>query len=399
MTCTLAQSQARALLKDFHHTLLYGGSRSGKTFLLTHAIVVRALKAPGTRHLIVRHRFAHVKSSIWYQTIPAVLAVDGVTVKQNKTDWFMTFPNGSEIWCGGLDDKERVEKILGNEYSTVYFNEVSQIGYDSIIVGLTRLAEKSKLTNKAYYDCNPPSPLHWAHKLFIEGIDPKDGEPLKNPGLYASMLMNPGDNAENLPDRYIDDVLDNLPERARRRFLLGEWVKAEGAIYEAFKDDAVIPYEMIPDIERYVVGLDFGLNMAAVLVGRAGDNIYVVDDMGTYNATASAFDAEMQAKWGQYNYDIVYCDPSGGERIQEIAYGDKANNSVDPGIDYINAAIESGRFFVCEQAHGVLSEIYDYRRDEKERVVKENDHHLDAMRYGIFSEAQYGDVFAGYVEI
>ena len=396
MRCTQAQAEARVLLKDYPNTLLFGGSRSGKTFLLVHAIVVRALKAAGTRHLIVRHRFAHAKSSIWYQTIPAVLAADGVTTKQNKTDWFHTFKNGSEIWIGGLDDKERVEKILGNEYSTIYFNEVSQIAYEGIEVGLTRLAEKSVLTNKAYYDCNPPSPLHWCHKMFIEGLNPKDGEPLKKPELYANMLMNPGDNAENLPEDYIETRLETLSGRARRRFLLGEWVKAEGVIYEAFTEEHIVSLDEIPDIERYVVGLDFGLNMAAVLVGRAGDNIYIIDDMGAYNATASAFNSEIDSRW---TYDIVYCDPSGGERIQEIAYGDKANNSVDPGIDYINAAIESGRFFVCDKAHGVLSEMYDYRRDEKERVIKENDHFMDAMRYGVFSEAQYGDIFAGYVEL
>lgn len=382
-------------MQTHQHTLLYGGSRSGKTFLLTHAILVRASKVPGTRHLIVRHRFAHAKSSIWYQTIPAVLAANGVTAKQNKSDWFITLPKGSEIWIGGLDDKERVEKILGNEYSTVYFNEISQIAYDSITVGLTRLAEKSSLKNRAYYDCNPPSPMHWSHRLFIEGVDPKDGEPLRKPELYGHMLMNPEDNAENLPDGYIEDVLENLPERARRRFRYGEWVKAEGVIYDAFDDSMIIKAEDIPPIERYCVGLDFGLNMAAVLIGRTGDNIYVVDDHGAYNATASAFNGEIDSRW---SYDIVYCDPAGGERIQEIAYGDKANNSVDPGIDYITAAMEGGRFFVCEDAHGVLSEIYDYRRDDKERVVKENDHYMDAMRYGVFSEAQYGDVFAGYVE-
>ena len=175
-------------------------------------------------------------------------------------------------------------------------------------------------------------------------------------------------------------------------------VKTGDEIYVSFELEPApqIKAEDIPDIERYSVGLDFGLNMAAVLIGRAGDNIYIVDDMGMYNATASAFNSQMDSRW---DYDIVYCDPAGGERIQEIAYGDKANNAVDPGIDYISTAIEQGRFFVCEQAHGVLSEIYDYRRDEKERVIKKNDHYMDAMRYGVFSEVQYGDVFAGYVEI
>ena len=43
----------------------------------------------------------------------------------------------SEIWIGGLDDKDRVEKILGMEFGTLYFNEISQIPYSSVLTGLT----------------------------------------------------------------------------------------------------------------------------------------------------------------------------------------------------------------------------------------------------------------------
>jgi hypothetical protein len=59
---------------------------------------------------------------------------------------------------------------------------------------------------------------------------------------------------------------------------------------------------------------------------------------------------------------------------------------VEPGIDAINNKIHNRQFFVCDNCAGVLSEIWDYRRDDKERVVKLNDHFMDAMRYGIFSE-------------
>jgi hypothetical protein len=90
----------------------------------------------------------------------------------------------------------------------------------------------------------------------------------------------------------------------------------------------------------------------------------------------------------------VYCDPAGGERIQEISGGTKANNSVDSGIDFINAKIERRQFFVCENCTGVLSEIWDYCRDEAGQIVKVNDHYLDALRYAIFSDVQQGLVFA-----
>jgi hypothetical protein len=90
----------------------------------------------------------------------------------------------------------------------------------------------------------------------------------------------------------------------------------------------------------------------------------------------------------------VYCDPAGGERIQEITGGTKANNSVESGIDYINAKIERNQFFVCETCYGVLSEIWDYCRNEAGEIVKVNDHFMDSLRYAVFTDIQHGVVLA-----
>jgi hypothetical protein len=382
---TERQREAARLLKGAAlNILLYGGARSGKTTLLIEKVIVRAFKYPGSRHLIARLRNAHARTTVWHESLlPALKRLHPEDYTVYKQDMYVEFANGSEIWVGGFDDSDRIEKLLGHEYSTIYFNEVSQIEYDTVLMGLSRLAQNVKgLQNKAFYDCNPPSPLHWAHKLFVEKIDPKDGGPLAKPELYVSCHINPQDNIENLPDGYIENFLDTLSERAKRRLLYGEWVKAEGVIYDRF-DQSMIVSEL-PQMEYYTVGLDFGLNMAAVLIGWAGENVYVVDDFGGYNYTSAQFNSEIQRRWGDRDY-IAYCDPAGGERMQEITAGVKADNSVEPGIDLINRKIENGQFFVHGSAHGVLGEIWNYRRDEKERVVKENDHYMDAMRYGIFS--------------
>lgn len=89
-------------MADKEETLLEGGSRSGKTFIIIRNIIFRALKYPGTRHLIVRFRFNHAKQSIWYGTIPDVMkiAFPNVNYKENKSDWFIKFDNGSELWIG-----------------------------------------------------------------------------------------------------------------------------------------------------------------------------------------------------------------------------------------------------------------------------------------------------------
>src|SRR5262249_49249353 len=131
----------------------------------------------------------------------------------------------SEIWLGGLDDKERTEKILGQEHATLFFNECSQISYSAVLMARTRLAQKTTLLNRAYYDCNPPGSRHWTAQLFVGRKDPASnpaGAPLPNPGNYAAMVMNPYGNRENLAPEYIAE-LEALPERQRQRFLLGRF--------------------------------------------------------------------------------------------------------------------------------------------------------------------------------
>ncbi|MDA3811258.1 MAG: hypothetical protein PF518_13125, partial [Spirochaetaceae bacterium] len=92
-----------------------------------------------------------------------------------------------------------------------------------------------------------------------------------------------------------------------------------------------------------------------------------------------------------HEYNTIYFN-----EVSQITYGaritagTKANNSVEPGIDYINSQIERNGFFVSSECTGVLSEIWDYSRDEQDRIIKVNDHYMDAMRYGIFSAIQTG---------
>src|SRR5262249_2859404 len=144
----------------------------------------------------------------------------------SKTDWFIKLDQ-SEVWIGGLDEKERTEKILGTEFATIFFNECSQIPWSSRNLALTRLAQKCDLRLKAFYDCNPPSELHWTNQLFERKLDPETREPLGDPDDYASLQINPADNKENLPESYIEG-LKALPPRLRRRFYEGRYSPADG---------------------------------------------------------------------------------------------------------------------------------------------------------------------------
>lgn len=233
---TPKQVEATALMAKYPFVLLFGGSRSGKTAITVRNIIIRACKAPNSRHLIARLRFDHVKRSIGMDTLPKVMAMCFPNLKYtlNRADWILTLSNGSQVWLAGTDDSDRVEKILGTEFSTIYVNEASETK-DYEIVGLlmTRLAQNCpEIENKAFFDCNPPSKKHWSYRLFIEGVDPIDGKPVPDFETdYASMLMNPGDNLANLPPNYIK-MLERLPSRQRQRFLEGKFlVDIEGALW------------------------------------------------------------------------------------------------------------------------------------------------------------------------
>jgi len=346
---TVIQQRALALLKSgAKHILLFGGSRSGKTTVLVMAIIFRALFYAGSRHLICRYRAKDARSSVLLETMLPWLnnTVGNNNYNYLKHESMIRLSNGSEIWVGGLGDKEQADRILGHEYNTIYFNEISQLTYASVTTAYSRLAMRVEgCRNLFFYDCNPGSPLHWAYKVFVLKRTFLTGEPLEKPELYASMLLNPEDNRANLPEDYISDILDVLPEKQKARFRDGQWVKAEGVIYDRFDESMIIKTADLPEkFDRYAAGQDFGLNITFVKIGWVGEVIYVLCDYGAFNMTTQSFNEELNARgWLTSDEDCgltVYCDPAGGERIQEITGGVKANNSVDSGIDYINAKIE-----------------------------------------------------------
>lgn len=288
---TEKQREANRLLAGpARNIMLRGGSRSGKTFILVRALIQRAINAPGSRHVIFRFRFNHAKTSVWSDTLPKVLKLcfPALRVRFDKTDFYVELPNGSQIWIAGLDDKERVEKILGQEYATLYFNESSQIPWASVETAMSRLAQKVELAAeiaaqtarqylalKAYFDCNPPSKLHWSYQLFRAGVKPGTKEALPNPGDYVEMKVNPSDNADNLPAEYFD-VLASMSAAKRLRFEAGEWASEVNGALWALEDRKAPDGKVMPGIDGLRITLDQMPAMQRIVVavdpsGTRGD--------------------------------------------------------------------------------------------------------------------------------
>jgi len=392
---TARQIKAIALLSGKAlYILLFGGARSGKTAILVYALVVRALKCK-SRHLILRRHFNHVKTTIGYDTMPKVLELiaPGLGVKLNKADWFWKFPNGSEIWIAGLDDKERTDKVLGSEFSTILFEEASEMSWESVETALTRLAENTELTNKAYFSCNPPAKKHWLFLLFIEKLNPESRAALPHPELYEAMLMNPYDNEENLPEGYISDILGNLSDRKRKRFLEGLWGEdEEGALWNS---GLIAPYRVkeAPELVRVVVGCDptgstTGDEAGVIAAGRGEDGqYYVLDDQSMHGSPL---------QWGRATIGC-YKANEGDRVIGETNFGGDMVESnlrtIDPNVSYkgvhasrskivraepIAAAYERGLVHHVGEFPDLEDEMCSYTPDSKKSPNR-----LDALVFAL----------------
>lgn len=376
-------------------TMLFGGSRSGKTAILIYAIFVRALKTK-SRHLIVRKNFNHAKRSLWLDTIPKILKLAfpelNRSAMENKTDFFYTLPNGSEVWVGGLDDADRVEKILGNEYSTIYFNESSQLDYNSVAIAKTRLAEKSLLVNKIYADMNPPNKRHWSYKQFILHINPKTRKPLKK-SRYTSMRMNPVDNMENIDAGYLE-ILDEMTEKQKARFKYGKFSDDDDGLL--FKESYIQRFYEIMDFDRIVVSIDPAASSGEnsnetgiVVVARKGDFGYVLEDCsGKYKPSDWAKVAvDLYDKWAADK--IIGEVNNGGDMIESVIRNYDINVSYDKvratrgkvkRAEPIAALYEKEKIFHYGMIEKLEEQMVEFETVEKDGV--ESPDRVDAMVWG-----------------
>ena len=324
------EAQLNMLAGDALHCLAEGGSRSSKTFGWVECLVERALYKK-SNHLALRRYYKDCRQAIGMQTLPAVMriAFPDVPYEINKTDWVVTFPTtGSTLWLGGMDDGKRVDKCLGREYSTIFFNECSEMGYESVTTFHSRLAEKSGLRIKCLYDQNPPTKSHWTYKLFHMGIDPTTkGEAVRNfEKLYRFIQINPECNKQNLAEGYLEQTLMGLPERQRKRFLYGEYQSdVEGALW---KQDTIDHYrvqdEQVPDMVRIIVSVDPSVSntknsheCGIVAEGKGVDGHYYIFRDLSLKAHASIWGKVVVDNFNDMNGDCVVGEINQGGDLVE----------------------------------------------------------------------------------
>ena len=401
------------------YILFDGGSRSGKTTLFVEYLIMRAFMYPGSRQLMARKFRVHAKASLWQDTLKKYFspygAMLGTVFSFNESELILRFQNGSEIIIGGLDDADRVEKILGNEYITAFLNEATQLNYETMQMVMTRLAqccydaEGNMAVPKLLIDCNPRGPRHWLHYVGVRNVDPETEKPLKNAASWARVNWSAFDNRDNLPADYLT-MLDSLPPVLRDRMLNGVWRENDGSVYSEFDEDlhCVEPFD-IPDDWTRVRAIDFGFTNPFVCLWGAFDHdgrLYIYRELYRKQTLTSVNAQTIKEMSGSETYRWTVADHDAEERAELNSIGIHtiaAKKEVASGIAAVKqrlakAADGKPRLFFFSNLKHTLNEIYAYEwlppkegHNLHEEPRKENDHAMDALRYLIRAQDDSGN--------
>jgi len=386
--------------------LVYGGSRSGKTFFIVYALITRALMAPKSRHVVFRKHGVSVKQSIGKDTLPKVmeLAYPDMPYKWHEQDGYFSFPNGSEIWLAGLDDKERVDKVLGKEYASLYFNEASEINLASYAVAQTRLAQNVKkvdgrqLALKNYVDLNPTTRAHWTYRMWVDGVNPDGDTPLEM-SMYSYMTVNPRDNTENLLPDYLLS-LSQMSDRQKARFYYGEFTAdVENALWQRKYIKRVLP-DKLPDMRRVIVAIDpavsseVGSDLTGIVcMGLGVDNhgYVLADDSGKFRPEDWARRAK--SLYYQFNADRIIAEVNqGGDMVESVlkAQGAKlpykavrASRGKVVRAEPIAALYERGKVFHAGEFKALEDEMCAFTTDFDRKAQGYSPDRVDALVWGM----------------
>lgn len=293
---------------------------------------------------------------------------------------------GRKILLEGANDIRSESKIRGLTLQGAYCDELTQFPHDFYTMLLSRLRLPGA---KLIATTNPDSPSHWLKKEYIDRQDELDF-------LDVKFLL---DDNTTLPADYVDNIKREYTGVFYDRFILGNWVNAEGMIYPMYQKALCEPLESRP--ERYVLSIDYGtLNaFAALLWAKIGNVWYCIKeyyysgrDTGEQK-TDDEYGKAIDEIFGEYTSDYiklpVIVDPSAASFITLMRRKKRyriltADNDVLDGIRETATAMQTDKIKISHQCKNLIRELEGYVWDDslsEDRPVKVNDHAADAMRY------------------
>lgn len=293
---------------------------------------------------------------------------------------------GRKIWLEGANDESAVNKIRGMTLAGVYVDELTLIPDDFYYMALSRMSYPGA---KMIATTNPDSPTNYVYTDIIENEE-------INRKVYKFLIE---DNTFLEPD-YITALkkeYEAVPN-AYQRYILGEWVLAEGLVYR-FTNEYIlseIPAVISGSVPQYYISIDYGTQnpFSAGLWRLEGDSAirmkeyYYSGRATNIQKTDEEYCDEVERLADGYSIRQVIVDPSAASFIAALRKrGFKvigADNDVLDGIRRVAVYLAGGNIRIHESCVNAIAEFGLYQWDDradKDTVIKENDHAMDDIRY------------------
>ena len=378
---------------DYSYLICDGAVRSGKTSLMMVGFVDDAMaRFNGRRFGICGKTVDSATKNIVQPYMAMQYAQRSYSFKWSRTDKTMTVSKGSvtnvfEVFGG--KDESSYALIQGRTLAGCLIDEVVLQPRSFVDQAMIRCSVTGA---KVWFSCNPAAPSHWFYTDWILKAD--KGE-INAKHIHFVLRDNPG-----LSDETIQRYEQSFTGVFYQRYVLGEWVAAEGLVYPFFSagQDTYLFHGDASHIDgQFYVSIDYGTHNPCSM------GLWVIHDGKALRIKESYFDsraervqrtdeehyAELERLTKGYYIQAVVVDPSAASFIETIRRHGKylvipADNDVLNGIRCVASLIQAGLVTIHESCTASRREFGLYSWDDKakeDRVVKENDHAMDDIRY------------------
>ena len=298
----------------------------------------------------------------------------------------------------GASDAKAESVIRGMTILGAYVDEVTTLpeAYFKMLISRLRITGRGGgLASKLFGTTNPDGPRHWFKVNYLDNeLASKD---------WTRFHFTIDDNPRLSPE-YVRAMHAQFKGLWFKRFILGLWVQAEGAIYESWEDERhVVPADQIPkDLQLLAAGVDYGSTnpSRAVLVGVGGTpvRIWAVAEWAPATGLSEAQQSASLRAWlaAHGNPPWVAVDPAAAGFRRCLFQDGQTNvvpgsNAVLPGIRTLSSLLTADRMRISETCKELIKEIPGYVWDAKQTAkgqdapIKLDDHSCDAWRYAIFT--------------
>lgn len=370
-----------------------GAVSSGKTIASLIAFLIALVEAPGSGLIVVVGKTIQtIERNLINPLQDPVLFGEIAKMVHHTTGATTATILGREVQLIGAHNALAEGRIRGATVALAYVDEATLVPEAFWTMLLSRLRVRGA---RLLATTNPDGPGHWLRKKFLLRAS--------EVGL-AHWHFTIADNP-SLDPGYIDRLHAQYIGLWHRRFILGEWCMAEGAVYEAW-DENRHKVDILPPVSRWIaLGIDHGTTnpFAALLLGLGDDRRLYLAHEYRYDskiARRSLSDHEYSARlttwldklqvWPEW----TVVDPSASPMVQQLHRDGRvtprlANNSVLDGIRTVSSLLATDRLRVHSSCTGWIEEVagYSWDADKAEKgidaPIKAEDHSLDAGRYAI----------------